>query len=278
MSTLQAVNEANDNLLPEFKIVTPWHREDELEGFLKAWGIGDGEDMPDFLILQHDKDKEGCAITKNRGIARAMVQAETNDPVIIVLDGDCYPSAEAPTLESLAVQHIAALDPQPVVMFEAVTHPPSRGTPYTEEGLTMMMPVAASMGFWEGVPDHCAVRQLATRCAPMKFRRDAMHGRYFPLCGMNLAFRPSVWTPWSDFIHVDRFDDIWQGWLWQREAYRRGFCFNLNAPTVIHARMSDVWANLRTEAMYLECNETLWRKIAEHDSNDYERLRALLPV
>jgi hypothetical protein len=95
---------------------------------------------------------------------------------------------------------------------------------------------------------------------------------------MNLAFRPKDWLPWCRFIDVARFDDIWMGWLWQREAYRRGYCFNLASPFVRHARQSNVWRNLVQEAVYLEQSETLWRNIALHQVGDYQSLRALLPV
>lgn len=257
--------------MTKFCIVVPWHRTEEVESFREAWAIPDAE--PDFLILQHDKDGEGCAVTKNRGINRAMVRSTE---VVVVLDGDCYPTEEASTLEALAELHIKALEPQRVKMFDVVTNPPSRGTPYGD--LTMEMPVAASMGFWTEVGDYCASRQLAFDGAPMEFKRETIFGRYFPLCGMNLAFRPGDWHPWNQFINVDRFDDIWQGWLWQKEAYRRGFCFNLNGPLIRHSRQSNVWNNLRLEAKHIESNETLWRRIAEDRSFDYAKLRSLLPV
>jgi len=163
-----------------------------------------------------------------------------------------------------------------VTLFEVVTDPPSRGTPYSE--LTVNLPVAASMGFWTEIGDYCAVRQLAFDGAPMTFKREPIFWRYFPLCGMNLAFRPADWMPWCRFIDVPRYDDIWMGWLWQRKAYESGYCFNLNGPLVHHSRKSNVWSNLEHEALYLKENETLWREIHEHESSDYDMLRSLLPI
>jgi len=254
----------------EFMVVVPWHRDEEVEAFREAWGIPDRE--PDWLIFQHDADLEGCGVTKNRGISRALVRGAE---VVVVLDGDCFPTEEAPTLEELGAKHCAALEPQAVQMFEAVTSPPSRGTPYTD--LSMEMPVAASMGFWTEIGDYCAVRQLSHHAEPMHCHPQTVFGKYFPLCGMNLAFKPQEWSPWCQFINVSRFDDIWQGWLWQREAYRRKYCFNLAGPTVRHSRQSNVWKNLTDEARYLEQNETLWREIASHESDEYDILRRLLP-
>lgn len=256
-------------------VVVPWHNPAQRDAFLEAWGV---EGSPDWLVLQHDKDREGCGVTKNKGIREATARGAE---IVVVLDDDCYPcdgrfEPAAVSLEILAKAHVAALQPQRVPRFAAVTYPPSRGTPYRETEL--VMPVAASMGFWVEVGDHCAVRQLAFNGEPMTYFREPKFGRYFPLSGMNLAFRPADWLPWCQFIDVPRFDDIWMGWLWQREAYRRGYCFNLNGPTVRHVRQSNVWANLQQEARYLEANETLWQKIAMHPQDDYDSLRSLLPV
>lgn len=252
-------------------VVVPWVSQAQLRLFLEAWGV-DAELAPDCLLLQHDARKEGCAVTKNRGVAEAVRRGAE---VVVVLDDDCYPHGDVRTLQDLISGHEAALAPQRVRMFEVVTDPPSRGTPYG--ALTVEMPVAASMGFWEGIGDYCAVRQLATGAPPMAHRRDPVFGRYFPLCGMNLAFRPADWGLWCRFVDVPRFDDIWMGWMWQREAYRRGHCFNLAGPTVRHARQSDPWRNLVVEARHLAANETLWAAIATSPAGDYEALSALLP-
>jgi hypothetical protein len=164
-----------------------------------------------------------------------------------------------------------------VNLFRCVTKPISRGTPYHER--RVLMPVAASMGFWTEIGDYDAPGQLVHGArTPMEFFTAPVWGKYFPLCGMNLAFRPKDWLPWCEFIDVPRFDDIWMGWLWQKEAYRRGHCFALNGPLVRHSRQSNVWQNLRDEAVHLERNETLWRDIATNPATDYETLRKLLPV
>ena len=247
-------------------IVTPWHNREQLEKFYVAWGLYDSG-FPDFLHLQQDKDRSGCAVTKNRGIQTAI---EGGAEVIIVLDDDCFPNEETPTLDTLVRKHLEALEPQQVEMFEIVTDPPSRGTPYFNR--TIEMPVAASMGFWTDVGDYDAPGQLVHGARkPMEFKRKAIHGKYFPLCGMNLAFR-SEWWPWCQFIDVPRFDDIWQGFLWQKKSYAEGYCFNLNGPTVRHSRQSDVFANLRDEAISMERNETIWRDIAKSKAADYQSL------
>lgn len=251
-------------------VVVPWVTLKERDGFMRAWKLSGDEP---WLIMQNDLHKEGCGVTKNRGVARAV---KAGFDIVLILDGDCYPHSDGPRcMETMLEKHAAALEPQSVEMFDTVTSPPSRGTPYGE--LTMKMPVAASMGFWSEVGDYCAVRQLSHNCGPMGFNRKTVSGRYFPLCGMNLAFRPKDWWPWCRFIDVSRFDDIWMGWLFQKEAYRRGYCFNLAGPLVRHSRQSNVWKNLKDEAIHLEANETLWREIAAAQTSDYNALLDLLP-
>lgn len=254
-------------------VVVPWCDRRQIELFCQAWGVEYSNLRPEWLVLQHDVARRGCAVTKNAGVLEAVNRGYET---VVVLDDDCYPAEPHQTLSDLAAAHVRALRPQPVELFAAVTDPPSRGTPYGDR--TMLMPVAASMGFWSQVGDYCAVRQLAFRGAEMRFNHEAVFGRYFPLCGMNLAFRPGDWEPWCRFVDVPRFDDIWMGWLWQKEAYRRQHCFSLAGPTVRHSRQSDPWRNLEVEVRHLKANETLWKAIAAAPSGEYATLRALLPT
>jgi len=242
-------------------VVVPWYNSEQLGKFIEAWAISVSDTR---FVFQQDKNRDGCAMTKNNGIRAAM---EAGADTIVVLDDDCLPN-DGQTVSRFIADHENALEPQAVEMFEAVTDPPSRGTPYFNRTITM--PVAASMGFWTGIGDYDAPGQLVHGpTKPMKFRRETIHGRYFPLCGMNIAFRTTEW-PWCQFIHVARFDDIWQGFLWQRKAFADGKCFNLAGPVVQHSRQSNVWGNLKDEAVNLERNETIWQeihamKIGEHD-------------
>lgn len=246
-------------------VVVPWHNRDQLSQFIDAWKIEKGDHR---ILFQQDSERQGCALTKNAGVWRAIDYFGAE--IIIVLDDDCFPE-DGQTLDSFIADHTNALTPQPVEMFEVVTDPPSRGTPYFNR--TVTMPVAASMGFWTHIGDYDAPGQLVHGARhPMTFSRKAIHGRYFPLCGMNLAFHASEW-PWCKFINVPRFDDIWQGFLWQKKAYHYGQCFNLNGPVVRHSRQSNVWANLNDEAKHLERNETIWQEIHQQDVCDYELIR-----
>lgn len=250
-------------------VVVPYHNPYQRDAFAAAWKI-DRNGTDKRVVFRCDKSQEGCARTKNQGIQQAI---ELGAETIIVLDDDCFPE-QGQTIESLIADHLQALHPQPVEMFEVVTDPPSRGTPYFDR--TVTMEVAASMGFWSHVGDYDAPGQLVHGAmTPMKFHRKTIWGRYFPLCGMNLAFKASEW-PWCKFIDVPRFDDIWQGFLWQKKAYSDGKCFNLQGPVVKHSRQSNVWANLRDEALNLERNEKIWQDIHAMSMSNYDQMLAVL--
>lgn len=256
-------------------IVVPYHNPAQIQKFCAQWGVED-MDKDTLTLFCHDSAGCGCARTKNAGVRCAV--EEYNAEIVVILDDDCYPvPGSGMNLAKFAEAHVKNLiTPCPVEMFEAITNPRSRGTPrfYT----TKLYPVAASIGFWRGSGDFSAVDDLASvKGSMIGFTMRSIFGRYFALSGMNIAFRPKDWLPWCQFIDVPRYDDIWMGLLWQKEAYRRGFCFSFNGPEVFHDKQSNKFANLRHEAKWLEENETLWLKILESEATDYATLRALLP-
>lgn len=244
----------------KYFIVVAWHNEKQMHAFVNAWGfrnIGGATILPDWLILQCDTDKEGCAITKNKGIQQALNRGAE---VVIVLDDDCFPISPM-TLEEFAEDHLVTLEPTLVNLYEPITDPPSRGTPYFIRHITM--PVAASMGFWQSNPDYDAVRSLADFDLDPRLKRKTMFWRFFPFSGMNCAFRAEFWPHFKFDETAPRFDDIFCGYRLQAEAYKRGYCISLNGPDVRHVRQSNVWENLKIEAQNLERNETEWIKIYE---------------
>lgn len=244
----------------KFNVVAPWHNTFQRDLFLESWKINK---IPDWLVLQQDELKEGCARTKNKGIQTAIANGAE---MIVVLDDDCFPLNDQ-TLESFVYEHQKALRPQEVEMFEVITNPQSRGTPFYNR--TIKMPVAAAMGYWESIPDFDAVHQLVHQNVQMEHKQKSMFGKYFAFSGMNFSFKIDQW-PWCQLINVERFDDIWMGLLWQKVAYSKGYCFNLSAPKVNHIRQSNVWKNLTAEVKYLEANETLWTTIHTKEINNYK--------
>ncbi len=257
-------------------VVVPWHTPAVRDEFLAHWGLN-GATLPDWLVLQQDTDRSGCAVTKNRGILAAVnAGAET----VVVLDSDCFPDTamgSPKTLEGMMEAHLEALKPQEFPVFEVTTDPPARGVPYFNRSIKL--PVAASLGWWSGIPDRDAARQLIEGAeAPMLYNRCVVYGRPTMLCGMNIAFRPGEWQPWCNFIEVSRMDDVFMSWLWCKEAARRNHCFNFNGPTVRHSRQSKIFASLVDEARWLEFNENIWAEVWIHPATDYPTLRKLFPV
>ncbi len=259
----------------KFCFVVPWHRQDLRDKWLEAWGLK-LDAIPPWLFLQQDRDKSGCGATKNAGVQRAM---QAGADVVVILDDDVYPlpGSSIKTLEDVAAAHLVCLEPQEFPLMEVMTNPPARGVPYFNR--TAKLPVAISAGWWAGMPDRDAARQLVEGVTkPMYYRQEIVYGRPAMICGMNMAFRPSDWWPWCQFLPVSRLDDVFQSWLWTKEIARRNHCINFKGPTLLHSRASDVFSSLIDEAKWLRFNETIWSDIWLHPSNDYATLRALIPV
>lgn len=236
-----------------YVIISPWHKKEVKEEFMEEWEL---KSIPQWLLLEQDVDGIGCARMKNKLINKAF---KMGAEVIGVIDSDCHPCCGAMNLQDWIEAHIKALEDQPVEMFEAITNPQSRGTPYYNRSVTM--PVAASIGFWLGAPDWDAPSQLVRGDEEMTFTyQKTIFGKYFPFCGMNFAFKKE-WIECARLIDVERMDDIWMGFIWQKIAYEKGYCFNLNGQMVYHSRQSNVWHNLKVEAEHLKTNETLWQKV-----------------
>ncbi len=181
--------------------------------------------------------------------------------VIVTIDDDCYP-ASRPFL----ARHIENLERSVTLGWQPVTSFYTRGFPY---GIRDRAPVVVSHGLWEKIPDLDAPTQLLHPDLRLERPSDVAviaRGSYFPMSGMNLAFRadfaPAMWFPlmgrgWP----FDRFDDIWAGVLAKRVADHLGLAMVSGLPTVEHRRASNVFANLRKEAAGIEANETFWRAV-----------------
>ena len=255
-------------------VCTPWHVLAVRDAFLDAWKIKLDDPR---LLLREDIGRIGCGAMKNLIIDEAI---ERGAETVVVLDSDCHPefSEEYSSLDEFIALHEEALEPVEIEDFLcSPTVPPARGIPYFNRSLTL--PVAASIGFWVGMPDRDAARQLAEGVeTPMEYDRRFCYMQPTMMCGMNLAFKPREWLPWCRFLPVSRMDDVFMSWLWSREIARRKHCINFGGPLVRHVRQSHVFNSLVDEVKWLEFNETIWKKIWEHPSDDYATLRALIPV
>jgi len=203
--------------------------------------------------------------------------------VIATMDDDCYP--DGPWLDV----HADALgsDVESSAWVSTVDGPKPRGVPYYNK--SRKRPVVINHGLWSGVPDLDAVTQL-TNPGNIRPREQVIpHGMYWPMCGMNLAWRREV-TPAMYFLLMgrdwpyDRFGDIWCGVMAKRIADHLGSAVMSGRPLVRHERASNVWANLRKEAPGMEVNERFWQVVdsvvltADNWHDCYVELAEKLPL
>lgn len=262
---------------PSTLVLVPWHNRDVRDAFLDAWRIDENDPR---LLLREDVNRIGCGAMKTAMLEEAVALGALTT---IILDSDVHPdwAAGYGSLDEFIALHEAALEDQVIDDFLVpMTAPIARGIPMLPENRSLRVPIAASLGFWTGIPDYSAAAQLVLGAtSPMAhYDRSVVFGRPTMLCGMNIAFSPAQWLPWCRFIEVDRLDDVFLSWLWCKEAARRGYGFNFGGPDVKHVRQSNALKSLVAEAKYAEWNETGWREIWQSPSTDYAELRALLPV
>jgi reversibly glycosylated polypeptide len=187
--------------------------------------------------------------------------------MIVTLDDDCYPTGARG--EAFLQTHWQRLEEGGTTeAWQATgTGMITRGYPY--HNFRRRWRCVLNHGMWNRVPDYDAPTQLvqARLGHPFGFENQTIPvGRYFPMCGMNVAFRPEV-VPAFYFMLMgrdyafDRFGDIWAGVFVKKICDHLGASINSGDPPVDHQRASNVWANLRKEAPGLEINETLWTAV-----------------
>lgn len=189
---------------------------------------------------------------------------ESGPDIIVTLDDDCYPAANG-----FLEKHYQKLSEpaQETAWVSTGVGVRPRGMPYHEPFRSAECTI--SHGLWDRVPDFDAVTQLANT----RFQGDfepleqvIPKGKFFPMCGMNLAFRPKM-VPAMYFLLMgrdwpfDRFGDIWCGVFAKKICDHLGLAVSSGEPRVEHQRASNVWANLRKEMPGYEVNETLWREV-----------------
>lgn len=182
---------------------------------------------------------------------------------IVTLDDDCYP---LPATESFLAAHGRRLSERgrSSAWLSSLDGAIPRGIPYFAK--ERELPCILNHGLWESVPDFDAATQLVQSRYPQPYSysdRTFPVGSYFPMCGMNLAFRPEA-VPALYFLlmgsgyEYDRFGDIWAGVILKKIADHLGYCIHSGGPAINHLQASNVWSNLRKEATGLELNESFW--------------------
>jgi hypothetical protein len=264
-------------------LVVPSNRPTSLSAFLDAWQpwpwdrilvVEDGPDISgprtDGRIMRYcwrDIDASGAnpdTFSRRDSGVRAFGYWKAwamGADVTFTLDDDCFP------VDGNHVSgHVQNLDATPAWQ-TSVSHLHVRGLPYSNVGV--LRNVQVSVGLWSGHPDVDAVQTLAARGPFDAVVARGLHSRlmpsdqYFPLCGMNLAFRRDVaclmhCPPMGQHSPYGRFDDIWSGLVIQRICRHLRYGIVCGHPIVDHRRASDPFTNLVTEAPGIAANEWMW--------------------
>jgi reversibly glycosylated polypeptide / UDP-arabinopyranose mutase len=184
--------------------------------------------------------------------------------VIVTLDDDCFPIEPGFIQRHVdAVMGVATEDAW-VSTGDGII---PRGVPYQSRGRER--PVGINHGLWTNVADYDAITQLTLGRTGGAFEPKQLTipvGKFFPMCGMNLAWRAEL-TPAMYFLLMgrdwpfDRFGDIWCGVLAKKVCDHLGYAVTSGAPMIEHRRASNVWTNLAKEAPGLPVNENLWAAV-----------------
>jgi hypothetical protein len=188
--------------------------------------------------------------------------------VIFTLDDDCFP-AKGHTARTYLDRHLDNLFRTPM-WDSTVPGLRVRGLPYRNLGT--LGDVAVSVGLWTGSPDIDSVQSLAASGGYASGVDDTVGTRvmapdqYFPMSGMNLAFRRDAaclmyFPPMGLNQPYGRFDDIWCGLVVQRICRHLRLPIVCGQPVVDHQRASDPFANLVKEAPGIGANEHMWELI-----------------
>jgi hypothetical protein len=196
-----------------------------------------------------------------------------HDP-IMVLDDDCYPIEKGIQIDGQGLEparhqtwikgHVNnMLNPVHNHVFLTCRFPFPRGYPHLPDN-----PVMLSHGLWTENADTYAhlTRSPGT---PHEIRcMEIPTGCLFPMSGMNLAFRHEIaplmyfglqGKAWS----VDRFDDIWCGFLAKKVLDHCGYAAVTGEPCIRHIKASDPFANIVKEAPGYKLNVELYEWVKE---------------
>lgn len=184
---------------------------------------------------------------------------------VLTLDNDCYPEKQGYWIDG----HLANLGQQVTLDWVSSipgSNLPTRGFPYL---IRDRSPVGVSHGLWSNVPDFDGVDMLKHpdwRFEPCTKVQLIPRHNFYPMCGMNLAFRREI-VPLMYFglqgpsWGLDQYDDIWAGVLSKKVMDHLGYAVLSGYPSVEHRKQSNAFVNLQKQAPGLAINEELWRQV-----------------
>ena len=258
--------------IKDIAVVLPTIRPETLPIFLKEWQplfdkhnvefvvVLDG-DIPCILHSNQRVELESklvsnyCAGVRNLGflyISKYLPDIK----YIITLDDD-----ETPLGDPIQA-HVDALRMRVPISWLSTASDYMRGFPY---GVREEAPVMLSHGVWEGNYDWDAPSQLLKGDKKVDFYKGVMpKGIFFPMCGMNLAFRrealPYIYfAPVGQYKGAERFDDIWMGLEVIKDFAKLNWGIVSGYARVLHTRASNVFTNLEKESIGIKKNEEYWK-------------------
>lgn len=271
----------NAVITPKVAVVIPTIRPESMIKFEKAWRplfdkhsvvlvtVKDGKNPTvEGWGVKEIMGKYGDAISNFNGGVRnlgfAFVAKHFPDvEMILTLDDDVRPIGDP------IQDHLDALNTyKPISWLSTAIDDYMRGFPYQ---IREEAEVVLSHGVWEGVADWDAPTQLV-RGSHRKaefYKGPIPKGIYFPMCSMNLAFKPKMLpfiyhAPSVPEMQIGRTDDIYAGVLAKRDIDREGWAAVTGYARVLHERESNVYKNLQLEALEIELMETFWQGDERH--------------
>jgi reversibly glycosylated polypeptide / UDP-arabinopyranose mutase len=281
------------NHLPHLDFLTSWDAELIAPGWdvrvIVVQDVGELEDLKglarnlyangQLLTYSHeniedDLGKDAWIIPSRTSACRSYgyYQAWQLKPdMILTLDNDCYSERPRGSEPYWLDQHWAMLN-SPVTLdwVNTMGEIPGRGFPY---GIRQASEVWLNHGIWSGVPDLDAATALhypGMRLTPATESMRVPRHNFFPMCGMNLAWRPEL-TPALYFglfgpdYGFDQYDDIWAGVLAKKVLDHLGYGVRSGLPSVEHRKQSNAFVNLVKQAPGLAMNEEFWRVVQAID-------------
>lgn len=267
-------------------LVVPSVREKNLNEFLNAWSplpdnitliiVEDNSTKTFNLNIEHHYSwaeidaylgENAWIISRKDAAIRSfgfLIAYLSGADFIFTLDDDCLPEPG----ETFYETHLSKLK-KITKWSPLIPGMRTRGLPY--ENLGEQDNVVANFGLWTGVPDIDAISSLANGI-PTDFRppenidQVLAYGRYYPLCGMNLAFKRQV-TPLAYFClmgngtQFGRFEDIWFGIILKKICDHLGLLISAGHPFIHHSRASNAFKNLTKEAPGIGYNEFFWEMV-----------------
>lgn len=206
---------------------------------------------------------------------------QMNPDMIVTLDDDCYPLKnymKSESKKSFLMSHWDQLYKKGIYQDDAwhstIKKLRPRGMPYKVRNRKAHV-TSLSHGLWYNVPDFDGQTQLRAKKASglsgYAIDQYIPKGKYFPMCGMNVAWRPEA-TPALYFLlmgkdkkdkpwGMDRFGDIWAGILFKKISDHLGHTVSSGDPIIWHDRASDPRVNIKKERNGIKAGEYLWSAI-----------------